>query len=245
MRAKLTYANVMSTIAVLLALTGGATAIALSLPKNSVKSKQIAPGAVKTSDIAKDAVTGDKVAESTLGKVPSALRADSAARADNAATADNAGHATSADTATSASALSGFAPNNLAKTYSTSSALFTSQLNLEVPGYGTYFVKCFTNTGDNNDDEVEFGYNASPPAGAIETLFGSSTSEPSEPPLNRIIASNEAGGSATFGLKNDRMSFRDHIAVPGTTKAALIEAAAFDNGSNSGCAGQIQAFVIS
>ena len=237
---KLTYANVVSTIALFLAIGGGAYA-ATQLPKNSVKSKQIAPGAVKTSDIAKDAVTGDKVNEATLGKVPTAIRADVAARADSAGSAD---HATAADSAGVASSLSGFAANNLAKTYSTSSAFFTSQLNLEVPGYGTYFVKCFVNTGDNNDDEVEFGYNANPPAGAIETLYGSSTSEPAAAPLNRIFASNEAGGFATFGLKDDRMFFHDHVAVPGTTKAALIEAAAIDNGSNSGCAGQIQAFVI-
>jgi hypothetical protein len=236
---KLTYANVVSTIALFLAIGGGATAIALSLPKNSVKSKQLAPGAVKTSDIAKDAVTGDKVNESTLGKAPSAVRADSAA------TADSAGHASTADTAASATALSGFAPNNLAKTYSTSSAFFTSQLNLEVPGYGAYFVKCFTNTGDNNDDEVEFGFNTSLPAGAIETAFNSSSSEPSATPSSRIVAGNEAGGFATFGNKNDRLFFSYRVAVPGTTKAVLVEAAAFDNGSNSGCAGQIQAFVIS
>ncbi|HEX6780800.1 MAG TPA: hypothetical protein VF125_02080 [Solirubrobacterales bacterium] len=239
---KLTYANVVSTIALFLAIGGGATAIALSLPKNSVKSKQLAKEAVKNSDIAKDGVTGDKVKESTLGKVPLAAHADSA---DTAGSASSAGHASTAETAASATALSGFAPNNLAKTYSTSSAFFTSQLNLEVPGYGTYFVKCFTNTGDNNDDEVEFGYNSNPGPGAIETVYGSSSSEPAEAPLNRIFAGNEAGGFGTFGLNNDRMFFSYRVAIPGTTRAALIEAAAFDNSSNSGCAGQIQAFVIS
>ncbi|MGE5527358.1 MAG: hypothetical protein ACM3Q9_01690, partial [Methanosarcina sp.] len=89
LREKLTYANVVATIALILAVSGGATAIAVSvkLPKNSVKSKQLAPGAVKTGDIAKDAVTGDKVKESTLGKVPSAAHADSADTAGSAGSA--------------------------------------------------------------------------------------------------------------------------------------------------------------
>src|SRR5690349_16972015 len=57
-RGRLTYANVVATLALVLAVGGGATALALTLPKNSVHSKQIAKGAVKTSDIGKDAVTG-------------------------------------------------------------------------------------------------------------------------------------------------------------------------------------------
>src|SRR6478752_5195967 len=84
----------MSTIAVIVAVGGGATALALTLPKNSVHSKQIAKGAVKTSDIGKDAVTGDQVKESSLGKVPLAVHADSA---DTAGTATNASHAAVAD----------------------------------------------------------------------------------------------------------------------------------------------------
>ncbi|HEX5525734.1 MAG TPA: hypothetical protein VFX44_00885 [Solirubrobacterales bacterium] len=80
-RKRLTYANVMSTIAVFLVL-GGATALAAGLAKNSVGSKQlkknavtaakIKKNAVTTSKIKKDAVTGTQVKESTLGTVPSA-----------------------------------------------------------------------------------------------------------------------------------------------------------------------------
>ena len=44
---KLTYANVMATIAVFLALGGGAYA-ALNLPKNSVSSKTIRNGQVRS-----------------------------------------------------------------------------------------------------------------------------------------------------------------------------------------------------
>jgi hypothetical protein len=63
--------------------------------------KSLAPKLTCANVVAKDAFTGDKVKESTLGKVPSAARADSAASADSAA------HAASADTAAAASALSG------------------------------------------------------------------------------------------------------------------------------------------
>lgn len=78
MRPRLSYANVMATVAVFIAL-GGASYAALKLPKNSVGSKQLKKSAVTTAKIKKAAVTGDKVKVSTLGKVPSAAKADEAA----------------------------------------------------------------------------------------------------------------------------------------------------------------------
>lgn len=96
-RKRLTYANVMSSIAVFLVL-GGATAFAASqLGKNSVGSKQLKKNAVTaakikgkavtTSKIADKAVTGAKVADgsltgtdinaASLGTVPNANRAAS------------------------------------------------------------------------------------------------------------------------------------------------------------------------
>lgn len=86
-RKRLTYANVMSSIAVFLVL-GGATAFAaVELGKNSVGSKQlkknavttskIKKNAVTTSKIKKNAVTGAKVKESSLGTVPTANLANS------------------------------------------------------------------------------------------------------------------------------------------------------------------------
>jgi hypothetical protein len=73
LRKQLTYANVMATIAVFLALGGGAYAI--TLKRNSVKSKTIAP----------DAAKGVDVDEASLAIVPNAANAASAA---NAATLD-------------------------------------------------------------------------------------------------------------------------------------------------------------
>lgn len=93
---KLTYANVMATVAVFIAL-GGASYAAVSLPKNSVGASQIKDravgssklkgGAVTAPNIAKEAVNGSKIKLSTLGTVPSAQHATSA---DSARTAGNA-----------------------------------------------------------------------------------------------------------------------------------------------------------
>jgi hypothetical protein len=60
-RPRLTYANVVSTIALFLAL-GGASAYALSqLPPKSVGAKQLRPGAVSADKIRKNAVTSPKI----------------------------------------------------------------------------------------------------------------------------------------------------------------------------------------
>jgi hypothetical protein len=113
LRSKLTYANVIATMALFIAL-GGASYAAVKLPKNSVGSKQIKDNAVTGAKIKNGAVTGSKIALSSLGTVPTAAsagradsavradsagRADSAVRADSAANAANATHATNADTA--------------------------------------------------------------------------------------------------------------------------------------------------
>lgn len=77
---RLSYANVMATVAVFIAL-GGASYAAFKLPKNSVGTKQLKNNAVTTAKIKNDAVTGAKVQESSLGTVPSAASAASAANA--------------------------------------------------------------------------------------------------------------------------------------------------------------------
>lgn len=64
-RGRLSYANVMSTLALFLAL-GGVSWAAATLPKNSVGTKQLRKYAVNNSDIRKRAVTGPKVKKDTL-----------------------------------------------------------------------------------------------------------------------------------------------------------------------------------
>jgi hypothetical protein len=98
-RPRLTFANVVSAIALFVALGGGAYAVSIA-KKNSVTSKSIKNGQVKGKDLAKNAVNGAKVAdnsltgaeinESSVGKVPSATNANHATSADSATSASNA-----------------------------------------------------------------------------------------------------------------------------------------------------------
>ena len=96
-RKRLTYANVMSSVAVFLVL-GGATAIAAGLAKNSVGSKQLKKNAVTTAKIKNNAVstakikngavTGAKLNVGSIPTVPSATNATNAVNASNAGNAD-------------------------------------------------------------------------------------------------------------------------------------------------------------
>jgi hypothetical protein len=91
-RKRITYANVMSSLAVFLVL-GGATAFAATkIGSNEIKANAILTGKIKkeavtTSKLKNDAVTGAKAKESTFGQVPSAAAANTA---NFAASAENA-----------------------------------------------------------------------------------------------------------------------------------------------------------
>lgn len=108
---RLTYANVVSTLALVVAVGGGGAAVAAGLQKNSVGSPQIKNGQVKSADLGKNSVTSAKikknqvtgaaVKESTLGTVPSAERADNVLVAsvgfDGSLKSGRSQHATSAE----------------------------------------------------------------------------------------------------------------------------------------------------
>lgn len=94
LRAHLTYANVMATVAVFVAL-GGSSYAAVKLAKNSVKSKHIAKGAVKRSDIAKRSVNSAKVADFSLlakdfkaGQIPAGPQGTAGPKGDTGAKGD-------------------------------------------------------------------------------------------------------------------------------------------------------------
>lgn len=74
LRARLTYANVMATIAVFIAL-GGASYAAVKIPKNSVGTRQIKTGGVQSSDIKAASVTARHLGPGSVG--PTALQANS------------------------------------------------------------------------------------------------------------------------------------------------------------------------
>jgi hypothetical protein len=80
MRPRISYANVVSTLALILAL-GGVSYAAVKINGKSIKNRTV--GAAK---IKKNSLTGTEVNEGKLGKVPRAALADSATNATNANT---------------------------------------------------------------------------------------------------------------------------------------------------------------
>jgi hypothetical protein len=66
-RRKLTYANVMATIAVFMVVTGIGFAVA-ALPKKSIGPKQLKNGAVRSKKIHKDAVNASKIKKGAVGR---------------------------------------------------------------------------------------------------------------------------------------------------------------------------------
>jgi hypothetical protein len=90
-RPRLTYANVVATIALFVAVSGASAFAATQLAKNSVGSRQlkskavttgkIAPGAVNGSKVAKGSLTGANINLSQLGTVPAATTATAAGNA--------------------------------------------------------------------------------------------------------------------------------------------------------------------
>jgi hypothetical protein len=84
-RGQLTYANVVATLALFIALSGATAFAATQLAKNSVGPKQLRKNAVTTAKIKNGAITGAKINASSLGPVPSAASADNASALGGAA----------------------------------------------------------------------------------------------------------------------------------------------------------------
>jgi hypothetical protein len=87
-RSRLSFANVMSVIAVFIAL-GGTTYAAVTLPKNSVRAKQIAKNAVGASEIKANAVRSGEVKNGALraedfgaGQLPQGPKGDKGDKGD-------------------------------------------------------------------------------------------------------------------------------------------------------------------
>lgn len=78
MRPRLTYANVMSTLAVFLVIGGGAAYAASHLGKNSVGTKQIKKNAVTGAKVKDQSLTGKDINLGKLGTVPTATHAATA-----------------------------------------------------------------------------------------------------------------------------------------------------------------------
>jgi hypothetical protein len=172
-RKRLTYANVMSSIAVFLIL-GGATAFAAKkIGSNEIKGNSITTGKIKkeavtSSKIKKDAVTGAKVKESSLGKVPSATNADHATTADTATTVGGSRIVTfNAPTGGVLFSLNGLTIScNPATGVATATTSVAANINA---------VSIDTITNDDTDNRV---FNASLAAGGSVDVVGGTAIEP-------------------------------------------------------------------
>ena len=193
LRKRLTYANVMSSIAVFLVLGGGAAFAASQLGKNSVGSKQlkknavtkakIKKNAVTTAKIRNGAVTGAKVNEATLGPVPSAT------------------HATSADNASTV------AGQSVVKIFKT---LSEGQGNVQIASLGgfNFFASCGANDADIEvlgPTEPGFAMEAGGIPGDLagETSGDYESSKPGEGGNIRVDKNTKVvGGDATYGISS-------------------------------------------
>lgn len=89
LRSRMSYANVVATLALFLALTGGTVYAASKLGRDEVKSKNIAKGAVKNSDLAKNSVKGKNIKGGAVAS--SDLTADLLSKLDTEVTASASG----------------------------------------------------------------------------------------------------------------------------------------------------------
>jgi hypothetical protein len=88
-KGRLTYANIVATLALFIAVGGASAFAAAHLAKNSVGTKQIKNQAVTAAKIKNGTLTGAQINVSTLGIVPSAAKAETASSSLTAATAQN------------------------------------------------------------------------------------------------------------------------------------------------------------
>jgi hypothetical protein len=82
LKGKLTYANIVATLALFIAVGGASAFAATQLGKNSVGTKQIKKGAVTGAKIKKGTITETNINLAKLGTVPSATSATTATTAD-------------------------------------------------------------------------------------------------------------------------------------------------------------------
>jgi hypothetical protein len=210
-RQRLTYANVMSSLAVFLIL-GGATAFAATkigtkelkagavttgkIKKEAVSTAKLKKNAVTTPKIAKDAVTGEKVAESTLGQVPSAA---------NAALAENANH------------VNGQSASKLFKTMS------EGQTNVPVATVAGFSIAATCGT---NDVDITVSPPNGPgtvliaggvPANSTKTTFSYASNKPGEASNTiKVDQLSDGSGDATFGVSSLDLATDTGTVVSGT-----------------------------
>jgi hypothetical protein len=166
-RSRLTYANVMATVAVFIAL-GGSGYAAVKINGKNIRNKSIAGTKLRNRTISggklkKNTLTGAEIRESRLGTVPRAKNADSATAA---------GTAGSAATASNASALGGIAPSGFVRTPTDPTHLVGTPGNPSFKNGWANFGASFTPAGFYKDQlgVVHLQGMLNPP-GSASTIF--------------------------------------------------------------------------
>jgi hypothetical protein len=210
---RLSYANVMSSIAVFLVL-GGATAFAATdLGKNSVGSKQLRKNAVTSAKIKKNAVsaakikngavTGSKIKLSTLGTVPSAATAGHAGTADSATSAGHAATAERASTAGSVASVHVFKGGAVPAAADVASA---PKVELGSVGPFNFYGKCFLESGDVHEvTYVELTSGTAILGSEGGANFYSNTTgylTPSSPEADRAMKDQASAGADEFSAES-------------------------------------------
>jgi hypothetical protein len=221
LRSKLTYANVVASLALFLVVAGG-TAVAAKqmLPRNSVGTRQIKNNAITGAKIKAGAITGSKIAASSLGTVPSATTAKSADTAKSAETAKSAVTATSANSAkTAESAATAGLANNSSSLGGVPASGYTRSgcgaLTGQIKGFARINDAAVSTTGLSAAG-VETPYNCSG-AEVLAWRFGEGKYEVKfvESPVGFAFATAmEANGSTTFPVNSvsvDRTSAGDFV----------------------------------
>ncbi len=163
-RKRLTYANVMSSLAVFLVLGGASAVAANQLGKNTVGSKQLKPGAVTAPKLKKDAVAGAKIKAGAITEAKLADGAVTGAKVKDGSltgakislstlgTVPSANTANSANSASTASNLAGYSRKGQTRVVATPGAseeaarLAAPEVTLLSSGPLTVYAKCFTDT---------------------------------------------------------------------------------------------------
>jgi hypothetical protein len=295
---KLSYANVMATVAVVMALGGTATA-AVTLPRNSVGSKQIKNGQVRSRDIRNATVTGADVRPGSLtgahvadgslasadvadgslggadvadgslggadvhdgslrgadvgdGSLGGADLANGAVRgakiADESVTGADVKESTLA-TVPNASRLDGIDSTGLSRSggrvFSDGFTDGAGDLELGVPGYGTFFLFCTNNNtpGVPGDDLVRYGYSHDLGNNAVQGMRATFADNVLDDGETTLFNPDAPQNNLIFGA--DRVEVDQYLRSRSGDKAIRISAWGFDDEtSTTDCTGMIEAQIL-
>ena len=216
MRDRLTYSNVVATLALFVAL-GGTGYAAATITSSDIKNRTIKGG-----DVKKNALGGTEINERKLRTVPRATRAQSAAGADISKQAESANQATNAlnadvaNVARDANTLAGqgaaaFEQNSVVqfgKAPANPAGTGAEQAVLSWPAMGVE-VTSASGAACGNTDEIKLGVRNTKSSGADAILFldGESTAEATAPPGGSTRPCIPTGANAQVADSTGRVLF--------------------------------------